>query len=112
MPFTGLTPKQKEARLLLGGLARHIALWGGSRSGKTFLLVRAICMRAIRAPGSRHLIARLRKNHVVASIGRDTLPLVMRWCFPTTPYDMNHSEWLMTLPNKSEIWLGGLDDKQ
>jgi terminase large subunit-like protein len=113
-PTCVLTPKQEEANELLSGRARHIALWGGSRSGKTFLLVRAICMRAFNAPGSRHLIARLRKNHIVASIGRDTLPRVLELCFPdaVAACRMDHSEWFMTLPNKSEIWLGGLDDKE
>src|ERR1700757_3526874 len=73
-PTCVLTPKQHEANELLGGPARNIALWGGSRSGKTFLIVRAICMRALSVGGSRHLITRYRKNAVVASVGRDTLP--------------------------------------
>lgn len=107
-----LTPKQAEATLMLGGSARHCALWGGSRSGKTFTLVRATAIRALKASGSRHLIARLRKNHVVASIGRDTFPKVMELCFPNVPYQLDRSEWFATFPNKSEIWLGGLDDKQ
>ncbi len=81
-PTCILTARQIEANELLAGQAKHICLVGGARSGKTFLLVRAIFMRAWSAPGSRHLIARLRKNHVVASIGRDTLPKVMELCFP------------------------------
>ncbi len=81
-PTCVLTPKQVEATDLLGSDARHIALWGGSRSGKTFIILRAIIMRAIRAAGSRHLVARLRKAHIIASIGRDTLPKVMSLCFP------------------------------
>jgi hypothetical protein len=70
--------------------------------------------RAFSAPGSRHLIARLRKAHVVQSIGRDTLPKVLELCFPgaAAACKMDHSEWFLTLPNKSEIWLGGLDDKE
>ena len=111
-PTCELTPKQAEANQVLGGPARHVALWGGSRSGKTFLLVRAILVRALKEPGSRHLIARLRKAHVVASVGRDTLPKVFDLCFPGVPYKLDHSEWFVTLPNRSEIWLGGLDDKE
>ena len=49
-----LTPKQQEANELLASSARHIMLAGGSRSGKTFLLVRAMVIRALKAPHSRH----------------------------------------------------------
>jgi hypothetical protein len=111
-PTCILTPKQEEANELLGGDAKNVCLVGGSRSGKTFLLVRAIFVRALKAGGSRHLIARLRKNHVVASIGRDTLPKVVELCFPGLTYKLDQSEWFLTLPNKSEIWHGGLDDKE
>jgi Phage terminase large subunit len=111
-PTCILTPRQIEANELLGGSAKHICLVGGARSGKTFLLVRAVFVRALKAPGSRHLIARLRKNHVVASIGRDTLPKVVELCFPGLSYKLDQSEWFLTLPNKSEIRLGGLDDKE
>jgi len=111
-PTCILTARQIEANDLLGGEAKHICLVGGARSGKTFLLVRAVLMRALRERGSRHLIARLRKNHVVASIGRDTLPKVFELCFPGVPYKLDQSESFLTLPNKSAIWLGGLDDKK
>lgn len=36
----------------------------------------------------------------------------MARCFPGVPYDLNKSDWYATLPNRSEIWLGGLDDKE
>ena len=35
-----LTAKQQEAQEILNGPAKHILLAGGSRSGKTFLIVR------------------------------------------------------------------------
>ena len=87
-----LTPKQREANQLLAGPARNIMLRGGSRSGKTYLLVRAICQRCINAPGSRHAIWRFRFNHVRASIWKDTLPTVMRNCFPTVRYTKNETD--------------------
>ena len=43
------TPKQLEAGKLLAGPASNIMLRGGSRSGKTFVLVRAIIIRAMKA---------------------------------------------------------------
>lgn len=108
-----LTPKQQEANSLLQTSAKHILLDGGSRSGKSALIVRAICNRAIKAPASRHAILRFRFNHCKESIGMDTLPAVMSKCFPQVPYTLNKSDWFIHLPhNKSEIWLGGLDDKE
>mgnify|MGYP001593081695 FL=1 len=42
----------------------------------------------------------------------DTLPKVMRTCFPQVPCNINKSDWFLPLPNGSEIWLGGIDDKE
>jgi hypothetical protein len=111
MPFD-LTPRQAEGNRILGGPYRHVMAKGGARSGKTFLLVRANIIRALRAPLSRHLIVRFRANAVWRAIGLDTLPKVMRTCFPHIKYKVNKSEKYFTLPNGAEIWLGGLDDKE
>lgn len=106
-----LTPRQQQAVQLLGSSATHIMLRGGSRSGKTFLLIRAICIRAMKAAGSRHAVFRFRLNHARMSIWNDTLPTVMRVCFPDIPYEKNEVEMMVTFPNGSQIILGGLDDK-
>lgn len=87
-------------------------LFGGSRSGKTFLLVRAVCTRAIKAPKSRHAILRFRFNAVKNSIVFDTFPKVMQLCFPGVKYSINKSDWFATFENGSEIWFAGLDDKE
>lgn len=107
-----LTPKQIEANELLAGEATHIMLFGGSRSGKTFLLTRAVCTRAIKAPNSRHAIVRFRFNAVKNSIVFDTFPKVMSLCFPGVKYDLNKSDWFAKFENGSEIWFAGLDDKE
>lgn len=109
------TAKQKEALDgVLSGAATHCMLFGGGRSGKTFLHVRNIVMRALKAPGSRHLIVRFRFNHVKQSIILDTFPKVMALCFPElvkgVHWDLNRTDWYVTLPGGSEIWFGGLDD--
>ena len=107
-----LTPAQTQAqRKVLSSDATHIMLEGGSRSGKTFLLVRAVAMRALKAKNSRHCILRFRFSHVKASIIQDTFPKVMATCFPDVPYDLNKTDWMALFPNGSEIWFGGLDDK-
>lgn len=105
-----LTDKQLQAQNILAGIWSHLMLFGGSRSGKTFLLVRNLVTRAIKAPGSRHLIARFRLNHIKSSIVLDTFPKVMKLCFADVEYKFNKTDLYATLPNGSEIWFAGLDD--
>lgn len=107
-----LTPKQKSIRKVLGGPETHCLIYGGSRSGKTFLLVYCVVMRALRAPGSRHLIARKATKHVKASVFMDTFPKVMRLAFPTVTWEQHKTDLIVFLPGGSEIWFGGLDDKE
>lgn len=108
-----LTERQKEADALLDGPATHCMLFGGSRSGKTFLIVRKIVSRALQCE-SRHAILRFRFNHVITAIGLDTLPKVMKLCFPGAidAAKLDKVHWCYKLGNGSEIWLGGLDDKE
>jgi phage terminase large subunit-like protein len=105
------TARQVEAQQLLAGLAKHILLYGGSRSGKTFLIVRAIVMRALKAPGSRHVMLRFRFNHIKTSIVADTFPKVMAVCFPGTDWHLDKTDWYVRFKNGAEIWFAGLDDK-
>jgi predicted phage terminase large subunit-like protein len=87
-------------------------LFGGSRSGKTFLHVRNIVFRALKAPGSRHGIFRFRALHVHEAIVLDTFPKVMKLAFPGVPYTMHKGDGYVTVGEKSEIWFSGLDDKE
>lgn len=107
-----LTPKQKQIRKVLGGPETHCLVYGGSRSGKTFLLVYCVVIRALKAPGSRHLICRKATKHVKASVFMDTFPKVMRLAFPDVPYEVNKSDLIAFLPDDAQIWFGGLDDKE
>ncbi len=107
-----LTEKQLAAQAILAGGAKHQMLFGGSRSGKTFLLVRNLVLRALKAPESRHVIFRFRFNALRAAIIEDTFPKVMRLAFPGVTYKMDKEAWFATFPNQSQIWFGGLDDKE
>lgn len=107
-----LTQKQREANRLLSGPARNIMLRGGSRSGKTFVLIRAIIQRAINAPGSRHVIFRFRFNHAKTSVWADTIPKVLKLCFPTLRVRFDKTDFFIELSNGSQIWIAGLDDKE
>lgn len=112
-----LNSKQPEARKLLNTFD-HSLVYGGSRSGKTFIIIRNIILRAMRAQ-SRHLIVRFRFNHAKTSLWYDTIPKVMRLCFPGVRFGFNKSDWFITVPvdprfggGESQIWIGGLDDKE
>ena len=107
-----LTPRQALAQVVLAGVATWLMLFGGGRSGKTFLVLRNIVLRALKAPGSRHLVVRYRFKHLKASIILDTFPKVMRLCFPEVHYDLSKTDWYARLPGGAEIWFAGLDDKE
>lgn len=108
-----LTAKQKAQLDVAASDATHIMAYGGSRSGKTFGFVRMVLIRAL-AHKSRHAMLRYRFNHIKASIVYDTLPKVMELCFPGVGAQckLDKTDWFYTLPNGSEIWVGGLDDKE
>ena len=103
------TAKQRQAvALLTDPTIRYTLLAGGSRSGKTFILCYAVVVRALKAPASRHAILRFHFRDVKNAVGRDTMPKVLKAI--GTPYTLDKTDWFFTLPNGSEIWLGGLDD--
>lgn len=107
-----LTPKQTEAQAVMSSEATHVMLFGGSRSGKTFLMVRNIVMRALKAKRSRHAIFRYRYNAIKSSVIQDTFPKVMELAFPGITYNLNKSDSFVTFPNGSELWFAGLDEKE
>ena len=106
------TAIQRKALLLLKSGAKHILLFGGSRSGKTTVLVMAIIFRALMYAGSRHLICRYRAKDARSSVLRETL---IPWLDNTVGkggYTYLAHESMITLFNGSEIWIGGLGDRE
>ena len=105
------TQKQIEAVRLLTAEPKYTLLFGGSRSGKSFIIIRQIILRALKEAGSRHLVVRFAFNHAKRSLWHDTIPKVLALCFPGVKPALNKSDWFLEFPNGSQIWLGGLDDK-
>jgi PBSX family phage terminase large subunit len=105
------TPKQIEATRLIAD-KQEVLLEGGSRSGKSFIIIRNIILRALKYPDTRHLIVRFRFNHVKQSIWYGTIQDVMKIAFPNINYTENKSDWFISFDNGSEIWIGGTDDKE
>ena len=101
---------QEAARALLADGPRYTCLAGGTRSGKTFLILQAILERAKAAPGSTHAILRLHANAARASIMRETLPNVHRLCDPDMELMPHKTDGYFSLKNEARITIGGLDD--
>jgi PBSX family phage terminase large subunit len=106
-----LTKRQELAISILVSEAKHCLLFGGSRSGKTFLLVRSIIIRACKTK-SRHIILRQHFNHIKTSVWLETLPKVLSTCFPHLTVKWNKTDYFIELPNDSTIFVAGLDDEK
>lgn len=92
--------------------SKHTLIYGGSRSGKTFLICYAIATRALRAPGSRHGIFRKHAVAVKQSVGRDTFPKVMQLAYPNAKCKWYEQDGVFSFKGGSEVWCAGLDDKE
>jgi PBSX family phage terminase large subunit len=106
------TTIQKKALALLKSGASHVLLFGGSRSGKTTVLVMAIIFRAVMYAGSRHLICRFRAKDARSSVLRETLIPWLDNTVGKSGYAYLAHESMITLFNGSEIWIGGLGDRE
>ena len=106
------TEDQRTALKLIGGTVRNLLLFGGSRSGKTLILLFSIVLRALKAPGSRHAVFRFRKIHVREAVLMDTFPKLMKLCFPGIQYKSHEQAGYVRFRNGAEIWFLGLDSKE
>jgi len=106
------TAIQRKALALLKSGAKHILLFGGSRSGKTTVIVMAIIFRALMYAGSRHLICRYRAKDAKSSVLRETLFPWLNNTVGADGYKFLTHESVVTLANGSEIWIGGLGDRE
>jgi hypothetical protein len=106
-------PAQKIAAQKIGkSKAKNICIEGGSRSGKSFEIMREIIVRASKVPFSEHLICRETFNSAKRSIWLKTMPDVFRICFSDLYPEYKRSDgiYYCELNNGSMIYLAGLDD--
>ena len=109
-PFVRTLRQVMASELLVK--AAHALMYGGARSGKTFLAVRGLFMRAMKAPNSNHLAVRKHLSHARTSLWHKTIRDVHRICFPGLDLHYNKQEMFITFPNGSRIWVGGTDDAE
>lgn len=104
-------PSQVTAVEMMGKYPEFLAE-GGSRSGKSLIIIYSIIIRAIKYPNSRHLCVRKRFNHAKQSLWYQTFPDVFRLAFKGLKVEQNKTDWFFSFPNGSQIWIGGTDDKE
>src|SRR6056297_2856194 len=92
----------------------RLLVYSGSRSGKTFELVRTLFIRSLLAKNSRHAIIRKNFSQIKKYVWLDTLPSVIDISFPNikSAVEFNKTDYFLKFQNGSEIWMGGLDDKE
>lgn len=78
------------------------------RSGKTFILVYALFVRACKEK-SRHLVLRHTFSSAKRTLWMDTFIKVHKICFPHLKLKKNNTDYVVFFPNGSEIHLAGLD---
>jgi phage terminase large subunit len=112
MKFQKLTIKQTTALELLSQDYAEYLFDGGSRAGKTFLVIMYCLLMCIKHAGIRCLLARSIFAHAISSIWLQTLkPLLQDNKLCNLSYEINESSHIVKFSNGSEIWLGGLDNK-
>lgn len=107
------TSKQQTALKLLSTTCRNTLFRGGGRSSKTFTFMYALVTRALKKK-SKHLVARKTFQHCKQSLWFGTFEAVIDICYPELKGRIkdNKDLWFKELPNGSQIWFGGLDDKE
>lgn len=108
-----LTNKQRNALSLFMAF-KFCLLYGGARSGKTFIAIYYILARAIKYPGSLHLVCRRYSTDVRSSIWDITIPTVIGLLGLNRgdQYESNEQQMEIQLSNGSRIICAGLDDSK
>ena len=109
-PFRLNAKQQIALGYMTDDIARHTLLLGGGQSGKTFIAIRALILRALTYPRSRHLALRLHRVTAEKYLWRQKLVEVVDKCFEGVAFEYNHSRMILTCPNESTLWMGGLDE--
>jgi PBSX family phage terminase large subunit len=104
------TDKQKQALKLLSSDAKHVMLYGGSRSGKTFLLTHTVFLRALKYPNTRHAIIRQTQTAARRSLWLGTVQDVIASRYAGVALKVNKTDMTVTFPNGSMIEIMGVDE--
>ena len=104
-----LTPTQEKAIEVIKSHKQSL-LYGGSRSGKTFVYCYCLVYRALTYNKSRHGIFRFTRKDLKESIWLDTFPKVCSLIDKRLQPKLNNQDLFAQFPNGSEIWFGYMED--
>lgn len=117
--FEGFNEDQWEAyRLATTAGNKFHLFYGGAGSGKSWLIMFIVLLRAYRAKNTRHAIYRLTRNSCEQTLFSKTLFEVLDQGFPGLREQIearngfSYSKLIVTLPNGSEIYFNGLDENR
>lgn len=104
---------QRRAILLLQKAFLHTLLYGGSRSGKSSIIIDKQLALCYLYPKSRHLACRLWFTDAYTSLFMDTLQKNLRR-YPSSTYEIHkdRAACRVEFSNGSELWIGGLGDEK
>ena len=103
-----LTPKQTYGVKYFTSTHKFIKFYGGSRSGKTFLTCLMIALRAIKYPGSHHLIARLSNASCKDTVWKQTMLPILRACERAGKCRVYENKGEAVFKNGSLVKTGGI----
>ena len=83
---------------------------GGSRSGKSWLVCKYIITKALKYPGTRHLICRQSKTSCINTVWKQTLLGILA-NYDKRLWVEDKSNRIINFVNGSSIWAGGFDNK-
>lgn len=108
------TDRQREALQLLNGPQPYVLLDGGSRSGKTRIIIERMVRWGLRFPRLRMFAGRKRRQHAKDSLWSETIAEVLSTYDQASQYKLyrlERSELVVELVNGSLLYVGGFDDK-
>ena len=116
-PVIDFNEDQKAAyRLATSPDYKYHLFYGGGGSGKSYLILTIIILRALIAPGSRHGIFRLTRNSCDTTLFSKTLYEVFDSILPgylqRSDVDVSVSDLTVTLHNGSLLHFDGLDENR
>jgi phage terminase large subunit len=105
-----LQPKQEnQGWSILKSEKKYIKFWGGARSGKTFLIVLFLIMRANKYRGSKHIVCRYSHTTCKKTVWRQTMLPILRILKKLGFCEINYSQAYAYFPRTdSYIFTGGL----
>jgi phage terminase large subunit len=105
--------KQKAAiSLLKDRTKKYYLLYGGSRSGKTALIIESLINMCMEYPGSKHLVARFSLANARKTIWNQTIIPMVKAYVSQGLCTINKTQLIIEFSNGSIIQLGGLQPDQ